>query len=81
MSRIKPIGSEKLQGDEKLKRILEIARYKDCGDPGKEPCPTICDYQKCDYRCEDIILFLGCKINLTTFTITIYQYIVIFPYT
>ena len=24
MSRIKPIGSEKLQGDEKLKRILEI---------------------------------------------------------
>ena len=29
MSRIKPIGSEKLQGDEKLKRILEIARYKE----------------------------------------------------
>jgi hypothetical protein len=29
MSRIKPLGSEKLQGDEKIKRILEIAKYKE----------------------------------------------------
>jgi len=29
MSRIKPIGSEKLQGIEKLQRIMEIARYKE----------------------------------------------------
>jgi len=29
MSGLKPIGSEKLQGDEKIKRILEIARYKE----------------------------------------------------
>jgi hypothetical protein len=29
MSKLKPIGSEKLQGDDKLKRILEIAKYKE----------------------------------------------------
>lgn len=29
MSGLKPIGSEKLQGDEKIKRILEIAHYKE----------------------------------------------------
>jgi hypothetical protein len=29
MSGLRPIGSEKLQGDEKIKRILEIARYKE----------------------------------------------------
>lgn len=29
MSDLKPIGSEKLQGQEKIKRILEIARYKE----------------------------------------------------
>ena len=29
MSKLKPIGSEKLQGDEKLRRILEIARYNE----------------------------------------------------
>ena len=29
MSKIKPIGSEKLQGNEKLQRIMEIARYKE----------------------------------------------------
>lgn len=31
----------------------EIKQYKDCGEPGKQPCPTICDYQKCDYKCDD----------------------------
>ena len=29
MSKLKPIGSEKLQGDEKLRRILEIAKYNE----------------------------------------------------
>ena len=29
MSGLRPIGSEKLQGDEKIKRILEISRYKE----------------------------------------------------
>jgi len=29
MGDLKPIGSEKLQGDEKLRRIMEIARYND----------------------------------------------------
>lgn len=29
MSDLKPLGSERLQGDEKIKRILEIARYKE----------------------------------------------------
>ena len=29
MSGLKPIGSEKLQGDEKIKRILQIAHYKE----------------------------------------------------
>ena len=27
MGRLKPIGSEKLQGDDKIKRIMEIARF------------------------------------------------------
>lgn len=29
MSKLKPIGSEKLQGDDKLRRIMEIARYNE----------------------------------------------------
>jgi len=29
MSKLRPIGSEKLQGDDKLKRIMEIARYNE----------------------------------------------------
>ena len=29
MGKLKPIGSEKLQGDEKINRILEIAKYKE----------------------------------------------------
>ena len=31
----------------------EIEKYKNCGEPGQVPCPTICDYQKCDYKCDD----------------------------
>ena len=34
--------------------IEEITKYKDCGDgENKEPCPDICDYTKCDYKCDD----------------------------
>ena len=29
MSKLKPIGSEKLKGQEQIKRILEIAKYKE----------------------------------------------------
>ncbi len=29
MSKLKPIGSEKLEGLEKIQRIMEIARYKE----------------------------------------------------
>jgi len=31
----------------------EIEKYKNCGEPGQEPCPTICDYTKCNYKCSD----------------------------
>ena len=34
----------------------EIRDFKDCGQEGKEPCPSICDYTNCDYKCEDIKL-------------------------
>jgi len=34
----------------------EIRDFENCGEPGKEPCPSICDYTKCDYKCEDIKL-------------------------
>ena len=29
MADLKPIGSEKLSGQDKIKRIMEIARYKE----------------------------------------------------
>jgi len=29
MSKLKPIGSEKLKGQEQINRILEIAKYKE----------------------------------------------------
>ena len=31
----------------------EMEKFEDCGEPGKEPCPVVCDYQKCEYRCDD----------------------------
>lgn len=34
----------------------EIEHYKNCGEEGHEPCPTICDYTKCNYKCADIKL-------------------------
>jgi hypothetical protein len=34
----------------------EIHDYKDCGEKGKEPCPSICDYTKCSYKCDDVKL-------------------------
>jgi hypothetical protein len=34
----------------------EIKQYADCGQEGKEPCPSICDYTNCDYKCDDLKL-------------------------
>jgi hypothetical protein len=34
----------------------EVEKFKDCGKPGKEPCPAICDYSSCEYKCNDIKL-------------------------
>ena len=40
----------------------EIKDFANCGDDengkhgGKNPCPSICDYTKCNYKCEDIKL-------------------------
>ena len=34
----------------------EIEKYKNCGEKGQEPCPPICDYTKCEYKCDDIKL-------------------------
>lgn len=31
----------------------EIEQFKDCNEPGKNECPAVCDYQKCDYICDD----------------------------
>ena len=31
----------------------EIKEFKNCGEPGKEPCPNVCGYQKCEYKCND----------------------------
>uniref|UniRef100_A0A6C0EB41 Helicase ATP-binding domain-containing protein n=1 Tax=viral metagenome TaxID=1070528 RepID=A0A6C0EB41_9ZZZZ len=34
----------------------EIEEFKNCGEDGHEQCPTICDYQKCNYKCSDLKL-------------------------
>ncbi len=34
----------------------EIRDHANCDENGKEPCPSICDYTKCNYKCEDIKL-------------------------
>lgn len=31
----------------------EIEENKHCGEKGYDPCPAICDYTKCDYKCDD----------------------------
>lgn len=31
----------------------EIEKYKKCNDPGEEQCPNVCDYQKCEYMCDN----------------------------
>lgn len=31
----------------------EIDKYKNCGEEGQEKCPAVCDYEKCDYKCDD----------------------------
>ena len=42
MADLKPLGSERLQGSEKLNRIMEIARYKESSSPVNE--------NKADYK-------------------------------
>jgi len=34
----------------------EVEEYKNCGEKGQKPCPAICDYMKCEFKCEDKIL-------------------------
>ena len=34
----------------------EIRDFENCGEENKEPCPSICDYTKCEYKCDDIKL-------------------------
>ena len=36
----------------------EMLMYKDCGQPGKLSCPSICDYAKCEYTCANTKLQL-----------------------
>jgi hypothetical protein len=37
----------------------EIEKFEKCGEAGHENCPTICDFTKCDYKCESN------KLNIT----------------
>lgn len=34
----------------------EIEQWDKCGEKGQEPCPVICDYTKCNYKCDDLKL-------------------------
>lgn len=39
----------------------EVKQYKDCYNPkepvkGKDMCPAVCDYMKCEFKCEDALL-------------------------
>jgi hypothetical protein len=34
----------------------EIKQFKDCGTKNGPPCPAICDYMKCEFKCQDKIL-------------------------
>jgi hypothetical protein len=31
----------------------EVSKFKDCGEAGHPNCPSICDYEKCNYQCND----------------------------
>ncbi|ARF09230.1 SNF2-like helicase [Catovirus CTV1] len=31
----------------------EVEKYKNCGEKNEPACPAICDYTKCDYKCEN----------------------------
>lgn len=31
----------------------ELKKYADCGQKGTEPCPAVCGYQSCDFKCSD----------------------------
>ena len=34
----------------------EIEKYAKCGEKGEIECPALCDYTKCNYKCDDIKL-------------------------
>ena len=34
----------------------EIKEFDKCGEKGKEECPQICDFTKCDYKCDNMKL-------------------------
>lgn len=34
----------------------EMEFYKNCDKDENNPCPTLCDYTKCDYKCDDYVL-------------------------
>ena len=31
----------------------EVQKYKNCGEHGQLDCPAVCDYTKCEYKCDD----------------------------
>jgi hypothetical protein len=34
----------------------EIEKYKNCENDPDSPCTAICDYQKCNYKCDSVVL-------------------------
>ncbi len=34
----------------------EIEKYKNCGKDGEIPCPEVCDFMDCNFKCEDVKL-------------------------
>ena len=63
----------------------EVAKHKHCGEKGHGPCPAICDYDKCNFVCDDKMLnakyydknrgiykrIVKDKLDITTFTNTL----------
>lgn len=46
MADLKPVGSEKLSGDDKLKRILELTYYKNSNNKASKPSPEMVSESK-----------------------------------
>jgi superfamily II DNA or RNA helicase len=34
----------------------EVKQYERCGENGEIMCPAVCDYTKCSYKCDDVLL-------------------------